>query len=177
LECKRILQEEAKMKKNMDDFRIRFATIDDTALILDFIKELAAYEHMLQEVVATEELIRETVFRGNKAEVLIGEYQKEPVAFALFFHNYSTFLARPGIYLEDLYVKEAYRNMGFGKRILSYLAKLAQERGCGRLEWSCLDWNEPSIGFYKSIGSVPMDQWTVYRLQGEALEQLAANNE
>jgi GNAT superfamily N-acetyltransferase len=161
------------MNKNFEDFHIRFATADDAALILSFIQELAAYENMSDEVVATEELILETVFRQNKAEVIIGEYQKKPVAFALFFHNYSTFLARPGIYLEDLYVKEAYRSMGFGKRILAFLAKLAQERNCGRLEWWCLDWNESSIGFYKSLGSVPMDQWTVYRLQGEALDQMA----
>lgn len=161
------------MKKSYEDFNIHFATPSDAALILSFIKELAAYEHMADDVVATEELILETVFRQKKAEVILGEYQNEPVAFALFFHNYSTFLARPGIYLEDLYVKEEYRSMGFGTRLLAFLANLAQERGCGRLEWWCLDWNEPSIGFYKSLGSVPMDQWTVYRLQGEALSRMA----
>lgn len=161
------------MKKNYEDFHIRFATTHDAALILSLIKELAAYENMTDQVVATEELILDTVFRQKKAEVLIGEYQNTPVAFALFFHNYSTFLGRSGIYLEDLYVKEEYRSMGFGTRLLAFLAKLAQERGCGRLEWWCLDWNEPSIGFYKSLGSVPMDQWTVYRLQGEALSSMA----
>lgn len=161
------------MKKNYDDFNIRFATTNDAALILSLIKELAAYEHMTDQVVATEELILETIFHQKKAEVIIGEYQNTPVAFALFFHNYSTFLGRPGIYLEDLYVKEECRSMGFGTRLLAFLANLAQERGCGRLEWWCLDWNEPSIGFYKSLGSVPMDQWTVYRLQGDALSRMA----
>lgn len=157
------------------EFTLRLATIEDAALILDFIKDLAQYEHMSDQVVATEELLLDTIFKQKKAEVLIGEYQEKPVAFALFFHNFSTFLGRPGIYLEDLYVKEAYRSMGFGKRILTHLAGLAKERNCGRLEWACLDWNAPSIGFYKSLGSTPMEDWTVYRLQGEALDRMAEN--
>lgn len=158
---------------NTNDFSLRFATAQDTALILEFIKELAHYERMSDQVFATEELLHDTLFTQKKAEVLIGEYQGKPVAFALFFHNFSTFLGRPGIYLEDLYVKEEYRGMGFGKTILKTLAKLAKDRGCKRMEWSCLDWNAPSIGFYKSLGSIPMDEWTIYRLQGEALDRLA----
>ena len=161
------------MNRDLDTFKIRFATEEDAALILHFIKELAAYEHMSEEVVATQELILETIFRQKKAEVLIGEYQNTPVAFALFFYNYSTFLARPGIYLEDLYVKEEYRSMGFGTKLINFLARLAKEHNCGRLEWACLDWNEPSIKFYKSLGSIPMEEWTVYRLQGEALDHMA----
>jgi GNAT superfamily N-acetyltransferase len=158
---------------NQDDFTFRFATQKDIPLILQFIKELAAYENMSEDVVATEELLEETLFIQKKAEVILGVYQQQPVAFALFFHNYSTFLGKPGIYLEDLYVKEEVRGLGFGKKLLSFLAALAVERNCGRLEWSCLDWNEPSINFYKQMGSVPMDEWTVYRLQGESLKSLA----
>lgn len=159
--------------ENTNDFSLRLATVQDTALILEFIKELADYEKMSDQVVATEELLHDTLFEQKKAEVLIGEYQGNPVAFALFFHNFSTFLGRPGIYLEDLYVKKEYRGMGFGKKILKALAELAKERGCGRLEWSCLNWNTSSIGFYKKLGSIPMDEWTVFRLQGEALDRMA----
>ncbi len=162
------------LKMRLEEFTLRLATVEDTALILDFIKELAEYEHMSDQVVATQELLQETIFVQKKAEVVIAEYQNRPVGFALFFHNYSTFLGRPGIYLEDLYVKEEMRGMGFGTQILSFLAKLATERGCGRLEWACLDWNEPSIQFYQSMGAVPMSEWTVYRLQGEALQNMAA---
>ena len=158
---------------NTNDFSLRLATAKDTALILEFIKELADYEKMSDQVIATEELLHDTLFEQKKAEVLIGESQGNPVAFALFFHNFSTFLGRPGIYLEDLYVKKEYRGMGFGKKILKALAELAKERGCGRLEWSCLNWNTPSIGFYKKLGSIPMDEWTVFRLQGEALDRMA----
>lgn len=160
-------------KTNPAEFNLRLATIDDTQLVLSFIKELAEYEHMTDQVVATPELLEDTLFVQKKAEVIIGEYEGTAVGFALFFHNYSTFLGRPGIYLEDLYVKEEMRGMGFGTRILTYLAELATERGCGRLEWACLDWNEPSIRFYKQMGGIPMDQWTVYRLQGEALNNMA----
>ena len=164
------------MKTNSNDFNLRLATIDDIDLVLAFIKELAEYEHMSDQVVATPQLLRETIFVQKKAEVVIAEYEGRPVGFALFFHNFSTFLGRPGIYLEDLYVKEPMRGMGFGTRILSYLAELATERGCGRLEWACLNWNEPSIKFYKQMGGIPMNEWTVYRLQGEALENMAARN-
>ncbi|MHB8128142.1 MAG: GNAT family N-acetyltransferase [Mobilitalea sp.] len=161
------------LNTNTNDFNLRFATQEDTALILDFIKELAAYENMSDDVVATEELLYETLFVQKKAEVIIGDYQQQPVAFALFFHNYSTFLGRPGIYLEDLYVKQEMRGKGFGTRILSFLAKIATERNCGRLEWACLNWNKPSIKFYKQMGGVPMEQWTVYRLQDDALSKMS----
>ena len=140
---------------------------------LRFIKELADYEKLLHEVVATEEILRESLFERRAAEVVIAEYQGEPVGFALFFHNFSTFLGRPGLYLEDLYVRPEMRGKGIGKLLLSYLAKLALERGCGRFEWWCLDWNKSSIDFYKSIGAIPMDEWTVYRVCDQALEDLA----
>ncbi|MEE9144280.1 MAG: GNAT family N-acetyltransferase, partial [Candidatus Binatia bacterium] len=127
------------------------------------------------EVVATEELLRETLFGDRPvAEVILGHFDGEPVGFALFFHNYSPFLGRPGIYLEDLYVKPEMRGKGFGRIMLSYVARLAKERRCGRLEWSVLDWNEPALKFYKSIGAVPMDEWTTQRVTGDALDLLAA---
>lgn len=135
----------------LTDFRIRFAEKKDVPLILRFIKELAEYEKMLDEVKATEADLAKYLFERKNAEVILGEYQDQPVAFALFFHNFSTFLGKPGIYLEDLYVKPEMRGMGIGKAMLSFLAGLAVERDCGRLEWSCLDWNEPSIGFYKHL--------------------------
>ena len=158
----------------MDDFAIRPAIVADVPLILSFIKGLAEYEKLLHEVVATEEGLRETLF-GEKpfAEVIIGSYQDQPVSFALFFHNYSTFLGQPGIYLEDLFVKPEYRGRGFGRKMLAHLAGLTKERHCGRLEWWVLNWNEPAIKFYKGIGAVPMDEWTVFRLTGEALTNLA----
>jgi GNAT superfamily N-acetyltransferase len=149
----------------IENFRIRYAKPEDAALILRFIKALAEYEHMADQVAATEELLTEFLFRQKKAEVIIGEYQQEPVGFALFFHNFSTFLGRPGIYLEDIYVKPEMRGKGIGTAFFSFLSKLMEERGCGRLEWSCLDWNEPSIRFYKQLGAEPMEQWTIYRLQ------------
>jgi GNAT superfamily N-acetyltransferase len=152
------------------DFTIRFAAAEDVPLILRFIKGLAEYERLTHEVTATEEMLRETLFGTHRvAEVLIGSYQGEPVGFALFFHNFSTFLGRPGIYLEDLFVIPARRGRGFGRALLTYLAKLAKERNCGRVEWAVLDWNEPSIQFYRKLGAVPMDDWTVFRLTGEAL--------
>ena len=157
------------------DFTIRLATAQDVPLILRFIKGLAEYEKLTHEVTATEELLRETLFGSRQvAEVIIGEYRGEPVGFALFFHNYSTFLGRPGIYLEDLFVKPEMRGRGFGKVLLTYLAKLAHERKCGRVEWSVLDWNDPSIQFYRKLGAAAMDEWTMYRLTGAALTNLAA---
>lgn len=159
---------------DLTEFHLRLGTMEDAETVLGFIKELAEYEHMSDQVVATPELLKETIFIQKKAEVIIAEYSGIPVGFALFFHNYSTFLGRPGIYLEDLYVKQEMRGHGLGTQILSYLAKLATERGCGRLEWACLDWNEPSIQFYKQMGAVPMEDWTVYRLQGESLQNMAA---
>ena len=157
----------------MPKLKIRKAQIADVSMILQFIRELAEYEKLLHEVVATEEILRETLF-GEKpsAEVVIGYVDDEPAGFALFFHNFSTFLGRPGIYLEDLYVKPKFRGKGFGQKLLSYLAKLAKERNCGRLEWWVLDWNESAIKFYKSLGAVPMDEWTVFRLTSDALDKL-----
>jgi len=155
-------------------FVIRVAEKEDAGLILHFIKGLAEYEKLSHEVTATEELLRETLFGARQvAEVVIGEYRGDAVAFALFFHNYSTFLGRPGIYLEDLFVKPEMRGLGFGKALLAYLAKLATERQCGRVEWSVLDWNSPAIRFYRKLGAVAKDEWTVHRLTGEALDRLA----
>lgn len=159
----------------MKNFNIRFAKEEDTKLILNFINGLAEYEELSNEVVATEETLKESLFIRKAAEVIIGEYEGIPVGFALFFHNFSTFIGKPGIYLEDLYIRPEMRGKGFGKKMLSFLGKLTIERDCGRLEWSCLDWNKPSIDFYKSMGSIPMDEWTVYRVTGDALEKLAGN--
>lgn len=159
----------------MPEIGIRAATEEDVPLILSLIKELAGYERLSHEVTATEDLLRESLFGERRgAEVLIGCHADEPVGFALFFHNFSTFLGRPGIYLEDLYVKPEFRGTGIGRAMLVYLAGLAKERDCGRLEWSALDWNEPAIKLYRGIGAVPMDDWTVYRVTGEALDELAA---
>lgn len=154
-------------------FKLRFAKEEDIGLILKFIKELADYEKLLSEVVATEEILYDSLFIRKAAEVIIAEYDNKPIGFALFFHNFSTFLGKPGIYLEDLYIRPDMRGKGFGKTMLAYLAKLARDRNCGRFEWWCIDWNEPSINFYKSIGAIPMDEWTVYRVDNEALIKLA----
>lgn len=151
----------------------RFAQPEDAALILRFVRALAEYEKLSDEVVATEELLREWIFEKGKAEVLFAVADGEEVGFALFFHNFSTFLGRAGIYLEDLFVLPEQRGHGYGKALLKHLAAIAVERGCGRLEWSCLDWNKPSIAFYKSMGAAPMDGWTVYRLTGETLKRAA----
>lgn len=157
------------------DFKIRFAEPEDTKQILEFIKELAEYEKLLHEVVADEEVLKESLFARRTAEVIIGEYEGKLVSFALFFHNFSTFLGRPGIYIEDLYVKPQMRGKGIGKIMLSFLGKLARERNCGRLEWWCLDWNLPSINFYKRVGAKPMEEWTVYRVSEKSLDELAAS--
>jgi GNAT superfamily N-acetyltransferase len=163
------------IKTKVPDFTLRPAAETDCAEILSFIKGLAAYEKLSHEVAATEEKLRQTLFGPRPAaEVIIGEYRDEPVAFALFFHSYSTFLAQPGIYLEDLFVEPAWRACGFGRALLSYLAQLTLERDCARLEWSVLDWNEPAIGFYHALGAQPMDEWTVRRVTGQTLEDLAA---
>ena len=156
---------------------IRFATREDAGKILAFIKELAAYEKMENEVVATEALLCEWIFDKQKAEVIFAVEDGAEVGFALFFHNFSTFLGRAGIYLEDLYVKPEYRGRGFGKALIKRLAAIAKERGCGRLEWWCLDWNRPSIDFYLSLGAEPMNDWTVYRVAGDALAALAEEKE
>ena len=152
---------------------IRFARPDDIPYILGFIKELAFYEKMDDQVVATEELLQEWLFEKQKAEVLLAVVDGKPVGSALFFHSFSTFLGRAGIYMEDLYVQPAYRGRGYGKALLKRLAQITVERGCGRLEWACLDWNQPSIDFYRSLGAVPMEGWTTYRLAGETLQKMA----
>ncbi len=157
----------------MEKINFRYATETDVALILDFIKGLAEYEKMLDEVIATEDLLKEWIFEKKKAEVIFALEDRKEVGFALFFHNFSTFLGRAGIYLEDLFVKPEYRGKGYGKGLLKKLAQIAVERGCGRLEWWCLDWNKPSIDFYLSLGAEPMDEWTTYRVTGENLNKLA----
>ncbi|HEU0054223.1 MAG TPA: GNAT family N-acetyltransferase [Longimicrobium sp.] len=153
---------------------IRPATEADAPLILAFIRELAEYERLAHEVVATEDGLRETLFGARAyAEVLIAEVDGAPAGFALFFHNYSTFLGRPGLYLEDLFVRPEHRGRGVGRALLAHLARTAVERGCGRLEWWVLDWNEAAIRFYRSLGARAMDEWTVFRLTGDALGRLA----
>jgi GNAT superfamily N-acetyltransferase len=161
------------IKTSNENFKIRFAKEQDINLILSFIKELAEYEKILDEVIATEEILYNSLFVKKAAEVIIGELNGKPVGFALFFHNFSTFIGKQGIYLEDLYIKPHARGKGFGKILLSYLGKLAIERNCGRIEWSCLDWNKPSIEFYKSLGAEVMNDWTVYRISGKSLGTLA----
>jgi Predicted acetyltransferase len=153
--------------------KFRFAEPSDVSLILQFIRDLAEYEHLLNEVVATEELLTEWIFEKKKAEVIFVMHNGVEAGFALFFHNFSTFLGRAGIYLEDLFVKPEYRGRGYGKALLKELARIAVERGCGRLEWWCLDWNKSSIDFYLSLGAEPMSDWTVYRIAGDTLKKLA----
>ena len=151
----------------------RTAEEADCGLVLEFIKALAVYEKMLDEVEATEEILREWIFEKKKAEVFFACEDGKEVGFAVFFHNFSTFLGRAGIYLEDLFVLPEYRGNGYGKAILKELARIAAERGCGRVEWACLDWNRPSIDFYRSLGAVAMDEWTVYRLTEDVFTKLA----
>ncbi|MDW2799960.1 GNAT family N-acetyltransferase [Clostridium boliviensis] len=159
------------------ELTFRHAEESDTSLILEFIKALAEYEKMLDEVVASEELLKKWLFDEKKAEVLFALADGKEVGFALFFHNFSTFLGRAGIYLEDLFVKPEYRGKGIGKAIFKKLGAIARERGCGRLEWWCLDWNQPSIDFYRSMGAESMDEWTVYRIAGQKLDALADSGE
>ena len=159
----------------MNHTNFRFATEKDTALILDFIKALAEYEKMSDQVVANEDMLREWIFEKKKAEVLFALEDGKEVGFALFFHNFSTFLGRAGIYLEDLFVMPEYRGHGHGKGLIRELARITVERGCGRLEWCCLDWNQPSIDFYRALGAESMDEWTTYRLAGDSLRAFAEN--
>jgi len=154
-------------------FNIRFAMPEDVPIILDFIKRLADYEKLADEVEATEDVLMDSLFVKRQAEVIIGELDDRPVSFALFFHNFSTFLGKANLYLEDLFVDEGCRGLGLGRTMFSCLAMIAVERGCERLDWWCLDWNEPSIAFYKSMGAEPMSDWTVYRIDGERLKKLA----
>ena len=163
---------------NRTDLQLRFATQADTALILEFIKSLAEYEKLADHVRADEQTLRRSLFGDQRyAEVIIAEHRGAPAGFALFFHNYSTFLARPGIYLEDLYVRPEFRGQGIGRELLSCLAGIALDRNCGRLEWSVLDWNEDAIAFYRSVGARPMDEWTVFRVDGADLSRLSAPNQ
>ncbi len=155
-------------------YTLRFAVSTDVPIILDLIRGLAKYEKLTAECIATEDLLRKNLFGDRPyAEILIGEMEGEPVGFALFFHTFSTFLGRPGIYLEDLFVKPSWRGKGLGHALLQRLAELAVERGCGRLEWAVLNWNEPAIGFYRRVGAEPLDEWTTYRLTGSSLDELA----
>ncbi|WP_394525329.1 GNAT family N-acetyltransferase [Lacrimispora sp. JR3] len=155
------------------EITFRYAEKKDAGLILDFIKELAVYEKLLDEVVATEAILEEWIFEKKKAEVIFVMADGKEAGYALFFHNFSTFLGRAGIYLEDLYVTPEYRGYGLGKALIKKLGSIAVERGCGRLEWSCLDWNTKSIDFYRSLGAEPMEGWTVYRVTGDTLKNLA----
>jgi GNAT superfamily N-acetyltransferase len=156
-----------------DHILARFAEEKDIAIILEFIRNLAEYEHLLDMVETKEEDLKKYLFEKKLIEVVIGEYDGIPAGFALFFHNFSTFLGRPGIFIEDIFVKPEFRSKGLGKMFFSFLAKIAVERNCGRLEWACLDWNKPSIEFYKSQGARPLDEWTTYRLTRDEIIKLA----
>ena len=161
----------------MSDFQIKHAVEKDVPVILWFIQRLAEYERLSHEAVVTEELLRASLFGGRPvAEVLLGYHRDQPVAFAVFFHNFSTFLGKPGMYLEDLFVIPEMRGKGFGRAMLVHLANVAKERKCGRFEWSVLNWNEPAIRFYLNLGAVPMSDWTIFRVTEEALEKLAGKN-
>ncbi len=157
----------------MEPLSFRAARREDVPLILEMIRALAEYEQLLSEVVATESVLEEWLFDKKKAEALFPMLEAKEIGFALYFHNFSTFLGRAGLYLEDLYIQPEYRGRGYGRKVLQKLAQIAVERGCGRLEWWCLDWNAPSIAFYKNLGAQPMDEWTVYRLTGDTLRGLA----
>ena len=157
----------------MELLSFRAARREDVPLILEMIRALAEYEQLLSEVVATESVLEEWLFDKEKAEVLFPMLEGKEIGFALYFHNFSTFLGRAGLYLEDLYIQPEYRGRGYGRKVLQKLAQIAVERGCGRLEWWCLDWNASSIAFYKNLGAQPMDEWTVYRLTGDTLRGLA----
>ena len=165
------------MEKNSEKIIIRSAEIKDSKIILKLIKELSVYEKLSHTVINNEDMLKENLFGERKfAEVLIAEFDNQPVGFALFFHNYSTFVGRPGIYLEDLFVQPEMRGKGIGKKLFLELIKIAKERNCGRVEWSVLNWNTPAIDFYKSMGAVPMDEWTVYRLTEDKIDELAGMN-
>jgi GNAT superfamily N-acetyltransferase len=158
---------------NPTHFRLHHATENELPIILALIKELAEYEKLSHAVVVTEKTLRESLFERRAAEVVIAYAGEEPAGFAVYFRTFSTFLGVPGMYLEDLFVVPRFRRQGLGRTLLVHLAQIADERGYGRIEWSVLDWNELAIGFYKSLGAAPMDEWTVYRLQGEPLRKLA----
>ncbi len=152
------------MGEMLESINLRKAVESDINLIVGFIREIAEYEKMLNEVIATKDEVYESIFKRKEAEVLIIEKDSNPIGYVVYFFNYSTFIGRTGFYLEDIYIKPKYRGNGYGKKVFKYLTKLAYEKGCHRMEWSCLNWNKPSIEFYKSLGAVPMSEWTVYRL-------------
>ena len=158
---------------NIQDYKIRLAEEKDTELILNFILELAEYEKLNNKVIATEEILFDSLFVRHEAEVIISEYKGTPIGFALFFHNFSTFLGKANLYIEDIFVKDEFRGKGFGKSLFSCLAKICLERDYRRIDWICLDWNEPSIDFYKKLGAEPLSDWTVFRLEGQPLNKLA----
>jgi GNAT superfamily N-acetyltransferase len=162
-----------RIRTRIEGFTIRFADEKDSRIIFSMVKELAEYEKLLDSLEATEELLTETLFHRGVVETLIGECDEKPVGYAMFFHNFSSFAGRIGIFIEDLYVKPEMRGKGFGEAMFAFITNLAVERGCGRLEWSCLDWNTPSIAFYRKMGAVPLDEWTMYRLTGKNLEKAA----
>lgn len=166
-----------RVKLSPDEFKIRIAKKEDTPVILKFIKELAVYEKLSDQVEATEHLLEQSLFGKHRvSEVIFAEYKDTPVGYCLFFHNFSTFLGKNGLYIEDIYVQPKMRGLGIGRQLFSYMAKLALDRGCGRLEWWVLDWNKDAINFYKKMGAQGMDEWTVYRLSGEKLKTLADKN-
>jgi len=158
-----------------DHILLRFAKENDIALILNFIKGLAEYENLSDMVKITEADLKKYIFENKLIEVIIGEYDGIPAGYTLFFHNFSTFLGKPGIFIEDIYVRPEFRGKGLGKIFFSFIAKIAVERNCGRLEWACLDWNKPSIEFYKKQGAYPLDEWTIYRVTGDEITNLAEN--
>lgn len=162
---------------NIEGFRVRRATEEDVPLIFKFICDLASYENLLHEVKSTEDILMQSIFVEHACKVVIAEFEEKPIGFALYFHNFSTFEGRPGLYLEDLYIEPQFRNRGFGKKLLQFLGYEAVRLNCKRFEWWCIDWNTPSIEFYKSLGAVPMDEWTVYRIDGEVLKQMAVDFE
>lgn len=159
---------ETKMK----GLKFKIATDQDIPVILDFIKQIAIYEKMLDKVSATEESLKESIFDNNRAEALLIEFNNEVIGYIIYFFNFSTFVGREGLYLEDLYIKPEYRGNGIGKKSFELLAHIAKENKCERLEWTCLDWNEPSIKFYENIGAKPMNEWIIHRLDKEAIEKI-----
>jgi len=161
------------IQTRVDDFTIRFAKEKDASIIFGMVKELAEYEKLFDTFEATIELFRESLFGRGVAEALIGEYRGRPVGYVIFFHNFSTFKGRIGIFIEDIYVKHELRGRGFGEEMFSFIAKLAIKRKCNRVEWACLNWNEPSISFYKKLGAVALDDWKIYRLEGNCLKRAA----
>lgn len=158
---------------NIESLKIRETIEEDCSLILSLIKDIAEYEKMSDEVIATEESLRESIFKNKRAEVVILELDEKAIGYALYFYNFSTFIGKSGLYLEDIFIKKEARGKGIGKEVFKFLVKKAKEEGCKRMEWACLDWNEPSIKFYKSLGAVPMDDWTIYRLTEKEINRLS----